>query len=63
MRDGLAFENKVMQMVARFQDADQGVEFEDVERAMRAEKRGDTEMLNGILSRQIRAGQRIANVR
>ena len=53
--DGREFEQVWEAMLCRFRDAHLGVPGDDVELALRAERKGDESLLNGILSRQIHA--------
>jgi hypothetical protein len=54
-QDGKAFETAYEAMLCRFKNAYDGVPGDDIEFALAADAAGKTELLNGILSRQIHA--------
>ena len=53
LRDGKRYEREVFSMIARFYRAREGVPVQDIEAAIRAERRGDTKRLDDLLARRL----------
>jgi hypothetical protein len=53
LRDGKEYERNIFSMIERFDRAHDGVPVQDIEAAIRAERRGNTKRLDDLLARRL----------